>query len=154
MGNLPSFSISEQQPDSQLVPGYAGSVCVSSTQPLTDELVEMQQQDHLSTSRLNHQPQFRTLGKDSLECTYDNCGTPFRRHWDLKRHHTTVHLRVGTFFCGFNGCARRTRGFSRKDKRDEHERHAHGERRNQASREAPTNSVDGSRRHCARRRKN
>jgi hypothetical protein len=73
-----------------------------------------------------NQPRFRTLGKNAVVCTYNACGAQFSRRSDLNRHHKAIHLRAKTFLCSFTNCARATIGFSRKDKRDDHERKIHG----------------------------
>ncbi|KIM98312.1 hypothetical protein OIDMADRAFT_20052 [Oidiodendron maius Zn] len=82
--------------------------------------------DGTARSDPTNQPQFRTLGKNAIICTYNLCGARFSRRSDLKRHHMAIHLRAMTFLCSFTGCARATIGFSRKDKRDDHERKIHG----------------------------
>lgn len=70
-------------------------------------------------------PQFKTLTKKVFQCTYNECGTRFTRISDLKRHHASVHLRQVSFFCRIDGCQRGILGFTRKDKRDDHERRVH-----------------------------
>jgi hypothetical protein len=84
--------------------------------------------DLTSRSDPTLQPQFRTIGQKAVICTYNNCGAQFTRRSDLRRHHNSVHLEAKTFFCGFNGCARAANGvgFSRKDKRNIHEKKIHG----------------------------
>lgn len=82
--------------------------------------------DGKARSDPTNQPRFRTLGKNAVVCTYNLCGARFSRRSDLKRHHIAIHLRAMTFLCSFSGCARATGGFSRKDKRDNHERKIHG----------------------------
>jgi len=82
----------------------------------------------ISRSDPTPQPQFRTVGQKAVICTYNDCGARFTRRSDLRRHHNNIHLGARPFFCGFNGCERTANGigFSRKDKRDNHEKKVHG----------------------------
>ena len=68
---------------------------------------------------------FRVLGKKVFQCTYRGCGTRFTRLSDLRRHHTNKHHSNFLYLCQFANCKRGRRGFSRKDKRDDHERKVH-----------------------------
>ena len=68
---------------------------------------------------------FRVLGKKVFQCTYRGCETRFTRLSDLRRHHTNKHHSNFLYLCRFTDCERRRRGFSRKDKRDDHERKVH-----------------------------
>jgi hypothetical protein len=77
-----------------------------------------------STSPVS-QPCLQILGKKSFKCIYKECGNRFTRITDLKRHHLDIHERCVSFYCRFAGCRRAVRGFSRKDKRDDHQRRVH-----------------------------
>jgi len=68
---------------------------------------------------------FRTVTKTSYVCTFGECSKQFSRLYDLHRHHRSAHERVLVFPCRFAGCEREKAGFSRKDKRDDHERKMH-----------------------------
>jgi hypothetical protein len=58
----------------------------------------------------------------SFTCLADNCGRRFTRLSDLRRHHKSRHLQSMEYLCRASlVCSRATRGFSRKDKRKEHE---------------------------------
>ena len=57
-------------------------------------------------------------------CTVASCHRKFKRHQELSRHHRSMHQQLQLYFCRVAGC-RRGRGFSRKDKRDDHERKGH-----------------------------
>lgn len=129
--------MSTQQSDSD--PGYAGTASSEGTLHLSIEPWVSDgslQQDirpyhegrlhDFTSASLTREPQCRTLDDGSVVCTYNSCGSQFRRRWDLTRHHRAVHLRAGIFVCGSTGCIRATKGFPRKDKRDEHERNVHG----------------------------
>jgi len=70
-------------------------------------------------------PCLQILGEKSFKCIYNDCGSVFTRLSDLKRHHRGIHKRCVSFYCRFAGCQRARRGFSRKDKRDDHERRLH-----------------------------
>lgn len=48
----------------------------------------------------------------------------FTNTGDLKRHERAVHGK-GTFFCPVSSCKRHTRGFGRKDNKEEHVRRVH-----------------------------
>ncbi|KAH7321776.1 hypothetical protein BKA65DRAFT_88753 [Rhexocercosporidium sp. MPI-PUGE-AT-0058] len=59
------------------------------------------------------------------KCTVSNCKvTDFTNSGDLKRHQRTVHG-TGIFFCPVPSCKRHTRGFGRKDNREEHVKRVH-----------------------------
>jgi uncharacterized Zn-finger protein len=58
-------------------------------------------------------------------CTYMTCNKRYARLTDLKRHHRGAHERNNQFKCRTLGCPRTARGFSRRDKRDSHERSMH-----------------------------
>lgn len=74
----------------------------------------------------HNQSQFRTLGNKGVICTHNACGARFSRRTDLRRHHDNIHIRAKPFLCSFTGCPRAKNGFSRKDKRHDHERKIHG----------------------------
>jgi len=81
---------------------------------------------HQPKSLIENPPlKFRTLGSNTFLCTFGGCGVYFTRISDLRRHHANKHARINNFFCRFPFCERCTRGFPRKDKRDEHERKVH-----------------------------
>ncbi|KAK4222447.1 hypothetical protein QBC38DRAFT_81903 [Podospora fimiseda] len=69
------------------------------------------------------------LDNGKFKCNFNNCGRSFTRKADANRHYKLKHEVTGrdSFLCQWEGCERRLRGFSRKDKRDEHERKVHGE---------------------------
>lgn len=69
---------------------------------------------------------YRTETRRSYICTFRNCNKCFSRIYDLHRHHRGAHDKRIQFNCRHSGCPRNTRGFPRKDKRDEHERKVHG----------------------------
>jgi hypothetical protein len=71
------------------------------------------------------QPAVQILGNKSFLCLYNKCASQFTRISDLKRHHFDKHVHVKYFYCRFAGCRRAKRGFSRKDKRDDHEKRVH-----------------------------
>jgi hypothetical protein len=66
------------------------------------------------------QPRVQILGKKSFMCIYNKCGSRFTRIPDLKRHHLDKHAHRASFYC-----RRVIRGFSRKDKRNDHEKRVH-----------------------------
>ncbi|KAF2250203.1 hypothetical protein BU26DRAFT_297146 [Trematosphaeria pertusa] len=68
---------------------------------------------------------FRTETKTHYRCTYGNCNKLFSRIPDLDRHHRGSHEGMRDFTCRVAGCQRAVRGFSRKDKRNDHERKMH-----------------------------
>lgn len=57
-------------------------------------------------------------------CSY--CSEVFSHKKDMKRHERSIHNLVANFPCQFPPCQRALRGFTRKDKRDEHEKKMHG----------------------------
>lgn len=60
-------------------------------------------------------------------CTRPPCvSRRFTRYQELSRHQNSVHVRAQTFLCRTPGCNRARRGYSRKDKRDGHEKRVHG----------------------------
>lgn len=54
------------------------------------------------------------------------CFQRFSYDKDLKRHIGSIHERAEFKYCSFSNCDRASRGFARKDKRDEHEKKIHG----------------------------
>lgn len=70
--------------------------------------------------------QFRTITKTAYLCTFKRCNKQFTRIYDLRRHHEGVHERKASFPCSWINCRRHVEAFTRKDKRDEHERKIHG----------------------------
>lgn len=63
-------------------------------------------------------------------CTYLECNKTFGRIYELRRHYRSRHRRGHHpsdvwYICRVPGCTRNVEGFSRKDKRDDHERKAH-----------------------------
>ncbi|KAH7128179.1 hypothetical protein B0J11DRAFT_264187 [Dendryphion nanum] len=70
--------------------------------------------------------QFRTITKTAYLCTFKRCNKQFTRIYDLRRHHEGVHERKASFTCSWIDCRRHVEAFTRKDKRDEHERKIHG----------------------------
>jgi uncharacterized Zn-finger protein len=59
-------------------------------------------------------------------CTYHGCNKRISRSYDLQRHHDNVHLGLREHKCRIEGCKRAVDGFPRSDKRNDHERKAHG----------------------------
>jgi|SRR5579871_3700842 len=80
------------------------------------------------------------LSNDRYACNKPRCsGITFARLSELKRHIKTQHIKAEIFWCNYAGCRRsRTsraedgKPFSRKDKRNEHERSVH-KKKNQAN---------------------
>lgn len=71
---------------------------------------------------------FRTECKTTFVCTYQSCNKRFSRIYDLRRHHRGKHDdETEKISCRFTNCPRAFRGFSRKDKRDDHERKKHSD---------------------------
>jgi len=68
---------------------------------------------------------YRKVEKKAFLCLYGDCKSQFTRLSDLRRHTTSRHLRKSDIKCRHTNCKRNVRGFSRKDKRDEHERNMH-----------------------------
>ncbi|KAF2729539.1 hypothetical protein EJ04DRAFT_65945 [Polyplosphaeria fusca] len=69
---------------------------------------------------------FRTETKTIYRCTFKDCGKTFSRQHELVRHHKGKHQNQEDHFCSVDkDCERATRGFSRKDKRNDHERQGH-----------------------------
>lgn len=68
---------------------------------------------------------FRTETKTVYVCTYSDCNKTYSRMPDLRRHYRGSHLEDRQFKCRALGCERAIRGFSRRDKRDIHEKKMH-----------------------------
>lgn len=68
---------------------------------------------------------YKNIDRGTFECTRNNCGKRFSRFPDLRRHHITVHEKAQLFFCSEPNCKRHIQGFSRKDKRDSHQKSKH-----------------------------
>jgi hypothetical protein len=58
-------------------------------------------------------------------CTHGDCNKKYSRMPDLRRHYRGSHLDDRRFKCRALGCERATRGFPRRDKRDDHEKKMH-----------------------------
>ena len=112
------------------IPGSSNHRCIAEVTESPVDILPLHAAhiDLISRSDPTPQPQFRTVGRKAVICTYHDCGARFTRRSDLRRHHNNIHLRARPFFCGFNGCERAANGigFSRKDKRDSHEKKVHG----------------------------
>jgi len=74
------------------------------------------------------------LDNGRLSCSKPSCTRTFARVSDLKRHMKTIHGHSPQFWCRHADCRRSSsyqkassRPFTRRDKRDEHERKIHGE---------------------------
>ncbi|CAO2647114.1 Nn.00g080360.m01.CDS01 [Neocucurbitaria sp. VM-36] len=68
---------------------------------------------------------FRVETKRVFICTYGGCNKRYARIPDLRRHHRGAHQGNHQFKCRAGRCERATRGFSRRDKRDTHEKSMH-----------------------------
>lgn len=68
---------------------------------------------------------FRVETKRVFVCAHGTCNKRYARVTDLKRHHRGVHQGNDQFKCRTSGCPRTIRGFSRRDKRDSHEKSMH-----------------------------
>ncbi|KAH8723622.1 hypothetical protein GQ44DRAFT_709803 [Phaeosphaeriaceae sp. PMI808] len=73
-------------------------------------------------------PSFRIETKHVFVCTYGTCNKKYGRVADLRRHHRGAHQANHQFKCRAENCERATRGFSRRDKRDSHEKSMHVKR--------------------------
>lgn len=72
-------------------------------------------------------PAYRIETKKVFICTHQNCDKKYSRLPDLHRHHRGAHLGNQQFKCRKIECGRAIRGFTRRDKRDTHERRMHSE---------------------------
>jgi hypothetical protein len=90
-----------------------------------NQSVQPSTRDESTSTPLVSQPCLQILGKNSFMCIYNECGSRFTRISDLKRHHLDRHARHVIFYCRFTDCQRAVRGFSRKDKRNDHEKRVH-----------------------------
>lgn len=68
---------------------------------------------------------FRVETKQVYICTYGNCNKEYSRKPDLICHYRGAHLNDQRYKCRVPNCERSMRGFSRRDKRDTHERKVH-----------------------------
>lgn len=68
---------------------------------------------------------FRIETKRVYICAYQNCNKKYGRLPELRRHQRGAHLNDQRWKCRSAGCDRTTRGFPRRDKRDDHERKVH-----------------------------
>jgi hypothetical protein len=73
-------------------------------------------------------PIFRIETKRFFICTYGTCNKKYSRMQELRRHHRGAHQQSHQFKCRASDCERRIRGFSRRDKRDSHEKNMHNKR--------------------------
>lgn len=85
-----------------------------------------------STARPSKEPstksghaKYRVETKHMFICTHGVCNKRYARLTDLKRHQRGVHEGNDQFKCRTRGCPRVIRGFSRRDKRDSHEKSMH-----------------------------
>jgi len=72
------------------------------------------------------------LSNGRFTCLSHRHSATFRRFADLKRHILSIDQQMAAFYCRFPGCKRYVqvegatgKPFSRKDKRDEHEKKTH-----------------------------
>jgi hypothetical protein len=68
---------------------------------------------------------FRIETKRVYICIFQNCNKRYGRLPELRRHQRGAHLDDRRWKCRITGCDRTTRGFPRRDKRDDHERKVH-----------------------------
>ena len=71
---------------------------------------------------------FRIETKRVYICTHQDCNRKYGRLPELRRHQRGAHLDDRRWKCRSTGCERATRGFARRDKRDDHERKVHRQR--------------------------
>ena len=82
-------------------------------------------EDAAALARPSSHVPFSTETKTVYVCKHDNCNKKYSRMPDLRRHYRGSHLEDRRFRCGALGCKRAIHGFSRRDKRNEHERKMH-----------------------------
>jgi hypothetical protein len=68
---------------------------------------------------------FKIETKRIYICTHQSCNKKYARLTELRRHQRGAHLNDQRWKCRSTGCDRMRRGFSRRDKRDDHERKVH-----------------------------
>lgn len=68
---------------------------------------------------------YRIETKQVFVCAYGTCNNRYARLADLRRHHRGAHQNNDQFKCRASHCPRAIRGFSRRDKRDSHEKSMH-----------------------------
>ena len=99
-----------------------------STNDLQLRLPQNHPRDQTAEQSLEDNISFRIETKQVFACTYGACNNKYTRLQDLRRHHRGAHQGNHQFKCRASKCERAIRGFSRRDKRDSHEKSMHAKR--------------------------